>query len=62
MFYLALRYADRPDQGLIENVMAGGDNCHRGAVLGALFGLAGGLSLFPPHWITELADNPDGAR
>ena len=60
-FYFALRYADRPDQGFIENVMVGGDNCHRGAVLGALFGLAGGLSVFPPQWITGLVDNPDRA-
>ncbi|MFP4331112.1 MAG: ADP-ribosylglycohydrolase family protein [Spirochaetaceae bacterium] len=56
-FYLALRYADRPAEGLIENVMAGGDNCHRGAVLGALYGLAGGTSLFPDAWIEGLREN-----
>jgi ADP-ribosylglycohydrolase len=55
-FYLSLKYADRPGEGLIENVMAGGDNCHRGAVLGALFGLAGGTSAFPDRWIDGLVN------
>jgi ADP-ribosylglycohydrolase len=58
-FYLALRYAENPREGLIENVMAGGDNCHRGAVLGGLFGLAGGSTVFPEGWIDGLAENPD---
>ncbi|MFW5685844.1 MAG: ADP-ribosylglycohydrolase family protein [Spirochaetota bacterium] len=30
-FYLALRYAGDPEEGLVANTMAGGDNCHRGA-------------------------------
>lgn len=58
-FYLALRYADRPAEGLVENVMAGGDNCHRGAVLGALLGLDGGTAAFPREWISGLVLNPD---
>jgi ADP-ribosyl-[dinitrogen reductase] hydrolase len=49
-FYLALRYASDPEEGLIANTMAGGDNCHRGAVLGALFGLDSGASGFPAAW------------
>ena len=49
-FYLALRYAEDPSEGLVENTMAGGDNCHRGAVLGALFGTAYGASAFPEAW------------
>lgn len=61
-FYLALRYADDPTddpaEALIANTMAGGDNCHRGAVLGALFGLDGGAAQFPEHWRTELVDPP----
>ena len=52
--YLALRYADNPETGLIENTMAGGDNCGRGAVLGALFGLAQGLQAFPTRWVDGL--------
>jgi ADP-ribosylglycohydrolase len=58
-FYLVLRYADRPSEGLIENVMVGGDSCHRGAVLGALFGLAGGVTVFPETWIDRLVHDPD---
>lgn len=54
-FYLALRYSEAPAEGLIENTMAGGDNCHRGAVLGALFGLAGGVETFPERWVSGLA-------
>ena len=57
-FYLALRYADDPAEALIANTMAGGDNCHRGAVLGALLGLDGGAARFPEHWRTGLADPP----
>lgn len=56
-FYLALRYADNPREGLIENVMAGGDNCHRGAVLGGLYGLAGGASVFPKEWVDGLVED-----
>lgn len=53
-FYLLLRYAADPREGVIENVMAGGDNCHRGAVLGAIYGLAGGLPAFPDSWVQGL--------
>jgi ADP-ribosyl-[dinitrogen reductase] hydrolase len=49
-FYLALRSADDPEEALVANAMAGGDNCHRGAVLGALLGLAGGPETFPERW------------
>ena len=55
-FYLALRYSEQPTDALIENTMAGGDNCHRGAVLGALFGLAGGINGFPDRWVSGLSD------
>jgi ADP-ribosyl-[dinitrogen reductase] hydrolase len=57
-FYLALRYTDDPAEALIANTMAGGDNCHRGAVLGALLGLDGGAARFPERWRTELVDPP----
>lgn len=61
-FYLALRYADRPAVGLTENVMAGGDNCGRGALLGALFGLAGGLESFPEDWVEGLVERTASGR
>ncbi|HKK48667.1 MAG TPA: ADP-ribosylglycohydrolase family protein [Alkalispirochaeta sp.] len=41
-----------------ENTMAGGDNCHRGAVLGALLSIAGGSRIFPESWSTGLIDEP----
>lgn len=57
-FYLALRYATNAEEGLVANTMAGGDNCHRGAVLGALLGLDAGPSVFPEHWRTGLREVP----
>lgn len=53
-FYLLLKFADDPRRALIENTMAGGDNCHRGAVLGALLGLRLGVDAFPHEWRSGL--------
>ncbi|TVQ26131.1 MAG: ADP-ribosylglycohydrolase family protein [Spirochaetaceae bacterium] len=55
-FYLALRYAGDPEEALIANTMAGGDNCHRGAVLGALLGLDGGQECWPEDWRSGLVE------
>jgi ADP-ribosylglycohydrolase len=55
-FYLALRYATDAREALIANTMAGGDNCHRGAVLGGLLGLAGGADAFPDEWVRGLVE------
>ena len=41
--YLSWKYADEFDAGLIANAHCGGDNCHRGAVIGALLGFANGV-------------------
>jgi ADP-ribosyl-[dinitrogen reductase] hydrolase len=54
--YLALKYADRPEQGLIANANVGGDNAHRGAVLGALLGAAN--ASWPQRWIDGLLAAP----
>ena len=40
--YLAWKYHDDFAAGLIANTMAGGDNCHRGAVVGSLLAEANG--------------------
>ncbi|MDR7089043.1 ADP-ribosylglycohydrolase family protein [Cellvibrio fibrivorans] len=40
VLYLAWKYCADPKQGLIANANLGGDNCHRGAVLGVILGLA----------------------
>ncbi|MEP4077216.1 ADP-ribosylglycohydrolase family protein [Haloferula sp.] len=41
--YLSWKYHDNFDAGIIANAMVGGDNCHRGAVVGALLGAANGV-------------------
>jgi ADP-ribosylglycohydrolase len=50
VLYLLLRHGDEPETALIENTMAGGDNVHRGAVLGALLGYAHGHAAWPARW------------
>ncbi len=42
--YLAWKYHDDFDAGITANAMVGGDNCHRGAVVGSLLGAANGVS------------------
>lgn len=39
LMYLAYRYAEQPEKGLLANTNLGGDNVHRGSVLGVLLGL-----------------------
>jgi len=58
VLYLALKYHDQPEQGLIVNTNLGGDNVHRGAVLGALLGAANGMESFPQRWIKGLLQPP----
>lgn len=50
VLYLALKYAKDPRGGLIANTNLGGDNTHRGAVLGALLGANNGSEAFPASW------------
>lgn len=45
--YLAWKYADDFGAGICANAQVGGDSCHRGAVVGALLGLANGI---PASW------------
>lgn len=59
--HLARRYAERPEDGLVANTMAGGDNCHRGAVVGALLGAAAGVAGWPLRWREGLRYRPDAA-
>jgi hypothetical protein len=40
VLYLAYKYADKPKAGLLANTNLGGDNVHRGTVLGTILGLA----------------------
>lgn len=41
--YLAWKYHDDFTGGIVANAMVGGDNCHRGAVVGSLLGAASGV-------------------
>lgn len=52
LLYLAWKYIDNPRQALITNANLGGDNCHRGAVLGVILGLATGEGL--SDWFAQL--------
>jgi ADP-ribosylglycohydrolase len=46
--YFAWKYADDFTAGVLANARCGGDNAHRGAVVGALLGAANGV---PKRWI-----------
>jgi ADP-ribosylglycohydrolase len=54
VLYLAARYSDDLEAALIANANVGGDNCHRGAVLGALLGAALGMQAIPDRWLQGL--------
>lgn len=54
--YLALKYADDFEHGLVRNAHLGGDNSHRGALLGTLLGATGGCESIPGEWVEELWD------
>ena len=49
--YLAWKYYDNFDAAITANAMVGGDNCHRGAVVGALLGAAATPG---SHWLEGL--------
>ena len=55
--YLAWKYADDFEAGIIANANVGGDNCHRGAVVGALLGAVGGLTGIPSRFVDRLHDS-----
>jgi ADP-ribosylglycohydrolase len=54
VLYLAARYHDDFENALIANTNVGGDNCHRGAVLGAILGTSLGVEAIPKRWIDGL--------
>ena len=58
VFYLAVKYRDQPEAALIANTMCGGDNCGRGAVLGALLGAASADRCWPRRWCDGLFSPP----
>jgi len=50
LLYLAYKYRGSPEEALVANTNAGGENVHRGAALGALMGAAHGSSAWPARW------------
>ncbi len=54
--FLAWKYSDNFEAGVIANANVGGDNCHRGAVVGALLGAAAGKSRIPARFCDGLHD------
>jgi ADP-ribosylglycohydrolase len=54
--YLAWKYATDFEGGIKANANVGGDNCHRGAVIGALLGGALGFSKIPQRFVEGLHD------
>lgn len=58
MFYLAHEFHDDPRGGILANTNCGGENCNRGAALGALLGAGSPYSgaLIPQEWKEELRD------
>ena len=59
VLYLMARYPDDFEAALVANANAGGDNCHRGAVLGALLGAGLGFHAVPERWIRGLRARPE---
>ena len=59
VLYLATRYARDFEEALVANTNVGGDNCHRGAILGAILGTALGYAAIPPRWTLGLQAHAD---
>lgn len=59
VLYLAARYCGDLEAALVANTGVGGDNCHRGALLGALMGATHGLAGIPGRWIDGLRDRAE---
>ena len=57
--FLAWKYHNDFDAAVTTNARLGGDNCHRGAVVGAILGAANGV---PPHWLNGLRERARAER
>ena len=54
VLYLTARYSNDFEAALVANTNVGGDNCHRGALLGAIIGASLGYGAIPDRWIQGL--------
>ena len=52
--YLIARHEDNLKEGLIQAVMAGGDNAGRAMIVGMVLGAYGGQEALPPEWVQDL--------
>lgn len=57
--YLSWQHANDFSEGILANATCGGDNCHRGAVVGALLG---GANHIPQQWLEGLRSLPELIR
>ena len=60
VLYLAYKYTAAPKQALLANTNLGGDNVHRGIVLGALLGVMAGEAL--SGWFDQLRQQHEISR
>lgn len=56
MLYMAGHYAGSMEEGLLTNANCGGENVHRGAVLGALWGAHVGAEAANNEFAAQLFD------
>ena len=54
VIHLVTTMYETPHEALIANVMAGGDSCARGLMLGLLFGAIHGSKAYREQWLTGL--------
>ncbi len=58
VIHLIARHQDDPAEGLIQNVLAGGDSAARGLIAGMIFGAHKGMDAVFPEWIAGLKAQP----
>eukprot|EP00002_Diphylleia_rotans_P018067 TRINITY_DN349_c0_g1_i3.p1 TRINITY_DN349_c0_g1~~TRINITY_DN349_c0_g1_i3.p1 ORF type:complete len:360 (-),score=80.94 TRINITY_DN349_c0_g1_i3:281-1360(-) len=57
LLYMAYKFSDDYEGALLFNANVGGENCHRGAALGAVMGLAHGYQKIPSRFVNGLNDH-----
>eukprot|EP01097_Dermamoeba_algensis_P005453 TRINITY_DN3471_c0_g1_i1.p1 TRINITY_DN3471_c0_g1~~TRINITY_DN3471_c0_g1_i1.p1 ORF type:complete len:322 (+),score=52.93 TRINITY_DN3471_c0_g1_i1:269-1234(+) len=57
VLYLAYKYSNDFEKGVLANTNAGGENCHRGSALGTILGLVNGYDKLPASLVNGLVEN-----
>lgn len=55
VIHLIVKYENDFKEGLVQNVMAGGDSAARGLVAGMILGAYQGMDALPKDWLSKLA-------